>query len=153
MSLCFFTVSLEALAMQEQAQKQTQEHEFLFHHENGLDTRTSLNLHSVISALGRSLIVVLHFIGHRTTELLGLVGPKVWSVWNYSIPVHVQSTSAWRTTHYYGHLAITDEREIPGWNHKEIYENSSHYNGRSLLQTYGHFARSRTKMLIIFLLL
>ena len=37
----FFTVSLEALVTQEQAQKQAQEHEFLFHREKGLVTRTS----------------------------------------------------------------------------------------------------------------
>ena len=37
----FFTVSLEALATQEQVQKQAQEHGFLFYRKNGLDTRTS----------------------------------------------------------------------------------------------------------------
>ena len=37
----FFAVSLEALATQERAQKQSQEREFLLHRENGLDTGTS----------------------------------------------------------------------------------------------------------------
>ena len=63
----------------------------------------------------------------------------------------VQSTPALRTPRYYLHLAITDKREIPGWNYKEIYENSSRYNGYSLLLTYGHFAWSQSKIFIVFL--